>query len=110
MAGGRHALLSGPLAQWRRTPLASSTLIRQHPPWHRRTYGATGDGFTAIPHARRVLAWIYVAVSDHPHAVGQLDSLLAMPYYISPAWLRIDPTWTPLKGDPNSSGLSHSHR
>ena len=28
------------------------------------------------------------------------DALLAKPYFISHAWLRIDPTWAPLTGDP----------
>jgi hypothetical protein len=26
--------------------------------------------------------------------------LLKVPYFLSPAWLRIDPTLTPLRGDP----------
>jgi len=60
---------------------------------------ATGNGYINIPYARHVLARIYVAVGDHPHALDQLDALLAKPYVISPAWLKIDPTWAPLKGD-----------
>jgi len=65
----------------------------------------TGDGYMNIPYARHVLARIYVAVGDHPHALDQLDSLLAKPYFISPAWLRIDPNWAPLKGDPSFERL-----
>ena len=66
---------------------------------------ATGDQYVLIPYARHLLAWIYVTVGDHPHAITQLDSLLAHPYVISPAWLRIDPTWAPLKGNPGFQRL-----
>ena len=66
---------------------------------------ATGDGSANVPYARHVLARIYVALGDHPHALDQLDSLLAKPYFISPAWLTIDPTWVPLKRDPRFTRL-----
>jgi eukaryotic-like serine/threonine-protein kinase len=65
----------------------------------------TGDEYGTIPYARHVLARIYVAAGDHPHALDQLDSLLAKPYCISPAWLTIDPTWAPLKGEPRFKQL-----
>jgi hypothetical protein len=42
---------------------------------------------------------------DYQHAIVQLDSLLAEPYPISPAWLKIDPTWAPLRGDPRFERL-----
>jgi hypothetical protein len=44
------------------------------------------------------------------HALDQLDSLPAKPYFISPAWLRIDPTWAPLRGDPRASATSGCFR
>jgi eukaryotic-like serine/threonine-protein kinase len=66
---------------------------------------ATGDEYFNIPYARHVLARIYVVTGDHAHALDQLDTLLAKPYFISPAWLRIDPTWAPLKGDPRFQRL-----
>jgi len=52
-----------------------------------------------------VLARIYLGAGDHSHALDQLDSLLAKPYYISPAWLKIDPTWAPLRSDPRFERL-----
>ena len=67
---------------------------------------ATGDGFNNIAFARHVLARLYVAVGDHAHALDQLDALLAQPYFVSPAWLRIDPTWAPLRGDARFARLT----
>jgi hypothetical protein len=34
-----------------------------------------------------------------------LEPLLEMPYYLSPGWLRIDPTFAPLKGNPRFERL-----
>jgi eukaryotic-like serine/threonine-protein kinase len=66
---------------------------------------ATGDQTSTIPYCRHVLARIYVAVGDHQHALAELDTLLAKPYVVSPAWLRIDPAWAPLRGDPHFERL-----
>jgi TolB-like protein len=45
------------------------------------------------------LARIYMIVGEPELAVDQLEPLLKMPYYLSPGWLRIDPTWARLKGN-----------
>ena len=37
--------------------------------------------------------------------LDQLEPLLRMPYYLSPGWLRIDPTFAPLKGNPRFEKL-----
>jgi TolB-like protein len=66
---------------------------------------ATGDHDSSIQYCGHVLARIYVAAGDHPHALAQLDTLLATPYMISPKWLTIDPSWAPLKGDPHFERL-----
>jgi tetratricopeptide (TPR) repeat protein len=46
------------------------------------------------------LARIYIIVGEPELAMDQLEPLLKMPYYLSPGWLRIDPTWARLKGNP----------
>lgn len=66
---------------------------------------ATGDVFIGVPEGQRIMAWVYVTTGDHQRALDQLEALLAEPHYISPAWLRIEPTWTPLRGDPRFERL-----
>jgi hypothetical protein len=39
-------------------------------------------------------------VGEPEQAMDQLEPLLKMPFYISPGWLRIDPTWARLKDNP----------
>ena len=51
------------------------------------------------------LARIYLLVGEPEKAFDQLEPLLRMPYYLSPGWLRIDPTFTPLKGNPRFERL-----
>jgi hypothetical protein len=31
--------------------------------------------------------------------MDMLEPLMRMPYFLSPGWLRIDPTWAALKGN-----------
>ena len=45
-------------------------------------------------------------VGGGPHkALDQLEPLLKIPYELSPGWLRIDPTFAPLKGNPRFEKL-----
>ena len=46
------------------------------------------------------LARIYILVGEPEKALDQIDPLLKMPYLLSPGWLRIDPAFAPLKGNP----------
>ena len=69
---------------------------------------ATGDQWSNVPYAHHLAARIDVALRDHDAAIAELREILAKPYFISPAWLRIDPTWNPLRGDPQFEKLAHS--
>jgi subtilisin family serine protease len=57
------------------------------------------------PYLQHQLAWIYLLVDEPEKALDQLEPLLKIPYYLSPAWLRIDPTFAPLHGHPRFQRL-----
>jgi serine/threonine-protein kinase len=44
------------------------------------------------------LARIYTMVGEFDAAIDQLQRLLSIPGVLTPAWLRSDPTWDPLRG------------
>ena len=54
------------------------------------TNGITG------PIVQHFLVLAYLALGDHDAALDRLEPLLRVPFYLSPAWLRIDPTLAPL--------------
>ncbi len=45
------------------------------------------------------LARIYAMVGERDAAVAQLEHLLSIPGHLTAAWLRIDPTWDPIRDD-----------
>ena len=51
------------------------------------------------------LARIYLLVGEPEKALDRLEPLLKIPYYLSPGWLRIDPTFAPLKSNPRFERL-----
>ena len=57
------------------------------------------------PYIQHLLARTYVLVGEPGKAIDQLEALLKMPYYLSPGWLRIDPSFAPLKGNPRFDRL-----
>ena len=58
------------------------------------------------PYYQHQLARIYLMVGEPDKALDQLEPLLKTPYYLSPGWLRIDPTFAPLKSHPRFERLS----
>ncbi|MGI9090197.1 MAG: protein kinase domain-containing protein [Gemmatimonadaceae bacterium] len=46
------------------------------------------------------VARTYMAAGQPEKALDLLEQLLRMPYYLSPAWLRIDPNFAPLRANP----------
>ena len=76
----------------------------------RARHGARARRWTATngPYLQHQLARVYMIVGRRAKALDQLEPLLAMPYYLSPAWLRIDPTFAPLHGEPRFEKLASS--
>ena len=57
------------------------------------------------PYYQQLMARIYLMVGEPEKAIDMLEPLLKMPYFLSPGWLRIDPTWAALKGNPRFERL-----
>jgi TolB-like protein/Flp pilus assembly protein TadD len=57
------------------------------------------------PYLQHQLARIYTVVGQPDKAVDQLEALLKTPYFLSPAWLRIDPNFESLRGNPRFQKL-----
>ncbi|HEU4829759.1 MAG TPA: tetratricopeptide repeat protein, partial [Gemmatimonadales bacterium] len=51
------------------------------------------------PYIQHQLARIYILVGEPELALDQLVPLLGIPYFLSPGWLKIDPTFEPLRGN-----------
>jgi TolB-like protein len=54
------------------------------------------DGYFG-PYVQLQLARIYLLVGEPEQALDQLEPLLRVPFYLSSGWLRIDPTFDPLR-------------
>ena len=52
------------------------------------------------PYVEHLRARTYLLVGDRARALDVLERLLAMPYFVSGAWLRLDPSFAPLRGYP----------
>ena len=52
------------------------------------------------------LARIYTMVGEHERAIAMLEHLLEIPGYLTAAWLRMDPTWDPLRRYPRFQKLT----
>jgi hypothetical protein len=51
------------------------------------------------------LARVYTFAGDPDKAMDQLEPLLKSHYFLSPAWLRIDPNFDALRGNPRFERL-----
>jgi hypothetical protein len=58
------------------------------------------------PYSQLQLVRIYLHTGEPDLALDQLEPLLRVPYYISPGWLRIDPTFDPLRKLPRFQRLA----
>jgi tetratricopeptide (TPR) repeat protein len=57
------------------------------------------------PYYQQLMARIYLMVGEPEKALDMLEPLLSMPYFLSPGWLKVDPTFAELKGNPRYDRL-----
>jgi hypothetical protein len=57
------------------------------------------------PYVQHQLVRIYLLLGELDKALDQLEPLLKTPYYLSTAWLKIDPNFAPLRGSPRYERL-----
>ncbi|MGE5414866.1 MAG: TPR end-of-group domain-containing protein, partial [Syntrophomonadaceae bacterium] len=57
------------------------------------------------PYLQHQFARIYILVGEPDKALDQLEKVLKIPYYVSPAWLKIDPNFDPLRSNPRFQKL-----
>ena len=100
---GQHVMLGLALALMGRRPDA----IREAE--HGVALLPVGKDAYVWPYLHHQLARIYVLAGEPEKAVDQLERLLNNPYYLSPGWLRIDPNFALLRGNPRFERLVAGH-
>jgi TolB-like protein len=58
------------------------------------------------PYVQHQLVRIHILVGNHEKALDLLEPLLKVPYHLTPGWLRIDPNFDPLRGNPRFDKLA----
>jgi tetratricopeptide (TPR) repeat protein len=57
------------------------------------------------PYIQHQLVRVYLITGEHEAALDQLEPLLGMPYTLTPAWLKIDPMFDPIRKHPRFARL-----
>jgi tetratricopeptide (TPR) repeat protein len=64
----------------------------------------SADGYSG-PYYQHLLVRVYLMNGEPEKALDALEPLLKVPYYLSPGWLRIDPAFASLRGNPRFERL-----
>jgi len=65
----------------------------------------TKDAFSGA-YNQHLLARTYTILGEQEKAIDQLEALLRVPYFLSPGWLRVDPSFAALRGNPRFERLT----
>jgi serine/threonine-protein kinase len=69
------------------------------------TLSPLGGSFDIGPYNQHQLARIYLLLGEPEKALDQLEPVLKVPYWLSPGWLRVDPNFASLRGNPRFERL-----
>ena len=69
-----------------------------------RLQGPTKDAVNG-PYDLHQLIRIEIVCGENEKALGHLEALMSRPYFVTPAWLRIDPNFNPLRQNPRFQKL-----
>ena len=58
-----------------------------------------------LPYFEHQLVRAYILLGEPEPAIDLLEKLLKEPYFLTPAWLRIDPTFDPIRNNPRFKRL-----